>query len=232
MTRAAQQGRQLALYVDGVPDPFLVDPIPAKRGRALTELFVQIATGQELALAVSEAIFVEALNPINYSRMTGTYVDEFDAAGNYLRTWSPVGSTVHEGITGQSVARFITREAIPAYGEVELDGEPIREEECQQIALCAFYWQSVVGIEAVNAFLEAGEGMVGSLKALNLLLIRIGRSPSQSSLQAATVSLTQQDDSEGTTDTATWSGSVPLPANRRGFLQNPAKARRKAQRRR
>jgi hypothetical protein len=232
VTRAVQQGRQLALYVDGIDEPFLVDPIPAKRGRALTEAFVAIAMGAPRDDAMSESLFIESLNARNYSRAVGGYVDEFDAAGAYVTTWSPDGAVRRvELADAVSPVRFLAREAIDEYGEADVDGEAIRQEEAESLSLCAFYWQSVVGIEAVNTFLESGEGTAASLKALNLLLIRIGRSPSRNSLQAVTESLTQQDDSEETTDTGSSSSSVPLPANKRSFLQNPAKARRKSRRR-
>lgn len=236
MTRAAQQGRNLALFVEDIDEPFIVRPLPAKRGRALTETFAGIALGvdeTQQPAAVSEAVFIEAINPDNYARMAGGYVDEFDSTGRYVTTWSTTGSTRHERLAELTApARFIAREANPDLGEPEVDGEPIRQEEAESLSLCAFYWQSVVGMEAVEAFLEGGEGTAGSLKALRLLLIRIGRSPSTSSYEAGMASLTQQADSEETTDTANSSGSVPLPANKRGFLPPRNAPRRRAKTRR
>ena len=228
MTRAVQQGRNLALYVDGLEDdPIIVQPLAAKRGRALTEAFVTIAFNGVQSEAVSEAVFIEAINPMNFASIAGGYVDEFDAAGRYVTTWSPVGSMRHEQLADAvGPARYIGREASADLDEVDVEGMPIRQAEAESLSLCAFYWQTVVGIEAVQAFIDGGEGTAGSLKALNLLLMRIGRSPSPSSLQAVTESLTQQDDSEGTPATESSSSSVPLPANRRGFLpaRNPRKA--------
>lgn len=226
MTTATTEGRRLVLRVDGIDEPFLVDPLPAKRGRALTELFARASrskiTGEELPEMDLETIFIESLGPANYSRMTGLYVDEFDAEGDYVRTHTQFAAEVlpsHADMMG--TARFIARERMA--GEAELDGEPIRQEECESLALCAFYWQSVVGIEAVNAFIGAGEGLEGSLKALNLLSIRIGISPSTNSSSQVMESLIQEESSRGTNGTSNSSGSVRLPANKRSFMQNPMK---------
>jgi hypothetical protein len=70
-------------------------------------------------------------------------------------------------------------------------------------------------MEAVNQFIENGEGSVGFLKALNVLMYRLGLSPSRTSPNSELASLMQTDD---TVDTTTRNGGgtlAKLPPNRR-----------------
>lgn len=227
MTTATTEGRRLVLRVEGIDEPFFVDPLPAKRGRALTELFVKAArsqlTGENIEEASQESVFIESINPKNYVRMGGVYVDEYDATGAYLHTHGLDVTYVLDELAGNtSTSKYTAREALPGI-EDEIDGDPIRQEECESLALCAFYWQTVVGIEAVNAFIDAGEGTEGNLKALALLSIRIGISPSTNSSSPALGSWIQEDVSKATAAISNSSGSVQLPAKKRGFMQNPRK---------
>lgn len=224
MTTAIAEGRRLRLEVDGIEEPFLVDPLPARRGRALTDEFIRAAIGAR-TIAGSEAIFIESIGPLNYIRISGNYVDEFDTDGVYLRTWTPDGETVREDLVGTEgpiarpdgaldtdgakFAKFAEREALP--GEATIQGEAIRQEEGEQLALSAFYWQTVVGMEAVAAFLGENGGTAGSLKALALLQTRLGLSPTVTSRSRGMESLIAEGASSQTSDTPTSSGSVHLP---------------------
>jgi len=234
MTTATTEGRSLVLTVEGL-DPFRVEPLAAKRGRRLTEMFVEAITERMLPVG-AEAIFIECIGAMNYARFAGMYVDEYDPAGVYARTWDDEGSEIRESLAGSTAppeypdgsghVRFVAREALE--GEPELDGDAIRQEEAESLTLCAFYWQTVVGMEAVRAFLDAGEGSHGSLKALALLQSRMGISRPPTSHSSASASQTQQGDSS---DTSTRSGggtSVRLPADRRSPLgmRRPSKGRR------
>lgn len=49
--------------------------------------------------------------------------------------------------------------------------------EAEDVFMPAFYWQTVLGIDGVNAFLRAGGGMTGSVKALGFLASTLGISP-------------------------------------------------------
>lgn len=218
MTTATTEGRRLVLAVDGIDEPFLVDPVPARRGRYLTEQFVSAAL-QRLAPDETEAIFIESINPDNYSRMSGFIVDEFDNEGEYVRSWNPDGDYVRDNYAPQfpertHPVRYRAREAVA--GELESDGEAIRQEECESLCLCAFYWQTVVGMEAVNAFIQGGEGQAGSLKAMSLLQIRLGFSNTPNSSSAVMASLIQQEASSvGTSDTRNSSALERLPEAKR-----------------
>lgn len=236
-TTAVQEGRQLILTVPGL-EPFAIDPIAAKRGEALTHQFVRMArsqiTGEQLTPAQSESIFIESLGASVYSRITGLYVDQFDSTGAYVRTYGPDGEVpLPDGIDIEAAPipgdiRFAAREALP--GQPELEAMPVRQEECESLALCAFYWQTVVGMEAVQAFIENGEGTVGSLKAMSLLQIRISASRQLTSSLADSGISTQQAVSEETTAIENSSVSVRLPASKRGFLQNPGKRQKSSRR--
>lgn len=217
MTTATTEGRRLVLRVEGVDDAFYVDPLPARRGRFLTDQFLLLSTtsGEDpaAAQALGEEIFVESLGPVNYSRLTGLVVDLVSReTGERLVTWNAAAEENPSPleILRHGDVRFVLRE--PVDGEPVPWGEPIRQEESEALALCAFYWQTVVGMEAVQAFLDAGEGTEGSVKALALLLYRTGRLPSPNSSTGAMAIGTQQGSSSGTSATSNSSGSVRLPA--------------------
>ena len=232
MTTATEEGRQLVLTVPGI-EPFRIDPLPGRRGRALTELFVRMSrarlTGETFTAAEQETAFIESMGARNYARMTGLVVDQFDQHGEYVCSWTDAGEhqkPEHIDIEAEPIgeARFVGREAFD--GEPESDGEPMRQSEYESIALCAFYWQTVVGMEAVTAFIEAGEGTDASVKALTLLLSRtVASRPTNSSSVDMVLSMEQGGSTE-TTATASSSGSVRLPAARRGFMQNGRKPKR------
>jgi hypothetical protein len=176
VTKATQEGRRLRLEVDGIEEPFYVDPLPARRGRDLTAMFVDAAIGQLDPISTA-AVFMECLGPANYARMNGTL--------------------------------YLARE------DDSVEGEAIRQEEGESLAIAAFYWQTAAGMEAVNQFIENGEGSVGFLKALNVLMYRLGLSPSRTSPNSELASLMQTDD---TVDTTTRNGGgtlAKLPPNRR-----------------
>jgi hypothetical protein len=57
--------------------------------------------------------------------------------------------------------------------------------EGQSVLLPAFYWQTVLGLDGVNAYLTGGEGMAGAKKALLLLTMSLGISPTQTAPSGA-----------------------------------------------
>lgn len=237
MTTATTEGRRLVLSVEGIDAPFYVDPLSGKRGHYLTQEFVGAMLGKRTP-AGGEAIFIECFGAANYARMTGSHVDQFTDAGEYVQTFSPEGEVSKvEGDPPPALAfpnrddlfaRYTHRDANPDWGEVEGDGEPIRQEECESLTLCALYWQTVVGMEAVRVFLSSGEGTTGSLKALALLTARLGLSQSETSLNSALGNPTQEGDIPATATRSGGGISVRLPADRRGplGLKPPSKGRK------
>lgn len=56
-------------------------------------------------------------------------------------------------------------------------GFELSQKEADDVLYPAFFWQSVLGIDGVNAYLEAGGGLPGALKATGALAVRLGRLP-------------------------------------------------------
>lgn len=206
MTTATTEGRRLVLTVEGV-DPFRVDPLPAARGRALTDLFLDGALGK-LAAAEVAAIFIEAIGPTNYARVEGSYVDQFDADGAHIARFDTVGHVV--GFVPQARDSGATyRYAARPAPEGAITGDAIRQEEGEALCLAAFYWQTIVGMEGVQMLLADDAGTTGgSLKALNLLLWKLGVSPSRTSPNSELENRIQRQ--VDSLDTSTRSGSGTL----------------------
>jgi hypothetical protein len=212
MTTATRDGRRLRIEVDGLERPFLIDPIAAYRGRYLTDLFILGALGQ-LTGAQAEAIFIESLGPANYARAAGFYVEQYgdgeDDRGRYVCTWGPEGRLddaparedlrpAEEGDETPSLfgLRYVARTPLPP--ELVNPDDTLRQEEVEELALLAFYWQTVAGMEAVEAFLAEEDGISGSVKAMTLLQSRLAISPSRTSRRSGSASRTQQGGSDGT----------------------------------
>lgn len=228
--KATQEGRQLVLTVDGLERPFRIDPLPAKRGKFLSEQFIQASVGL-IPTGVAEQIFVEAIGLENYARMTGLRIDlrrvteiVDGLAAQYGE--SILGVTDHgvvhdpDGLGFAGVSRLLTQGFVFVYtDDPDSDGEPIRQEEAEALCLAAFYWQSVVGIEAVEVFLEEGGKTAGSVKALALLVKRLGLSQSTNSSTEGSAPAIQEGSSSPESVTANSSALERLPANRRSFMK-------------
>ncbi|MFC0681302.1 hypothetical protein ACFFGH_26015 [Lysobacter korlensis] len=144
---------------------FLVEPLSAKRGRALTWSFIELAAGFT-GTSTSEELFAEAIGAANYALITGEHVQEFDEGGRYIRTWmsetlmvEPPGD-IPPAAPGQRL-----RVIASPWEDIGL-----RAEEVEALCLSAFYWQSVGGLKAVDSYLEAGAGRAGTVAALQVLL--------------------------------------------------------------
>lgn len=225
---AEQRGRELVLAVQGVDREFVVVPLPARRGKHLTEQFIRASLGR-LSIESSEAVFVEALGPGVYSALAALYVDEFDESGAYVTTHGPDAAAPREALAGRHCEpadlRFGTRD--PLGDEPALEALPIRQEEVEALALAAFYWQTVVGMDGVSAFIAEGAGQAGSLKTLALLQIRLGLSRPNGSSPTGTGSQTQRGGSEATNDTASSYASAQPPAERQNRRTRRMLARRR-----
>lgn len=209
MITATPDGRRLRIHVvqdpeeiatGGGVDDFLVNPLPARRGLQLSRQYVANALGTVADLGIEPphpaslaSVLIESLGPDNYERLTGEIVvptDTDELRHLHDRGIRYVGLEEHDGRTAG-------------------DGEPLRHEEGQQILQVAFYWQSVAGIEAVNAYIENSSLTEG--KALGLLLRGLGVQLSPTSHSGESAPQTQQVDTPGTTTPIGTSGSVLLP---------------------
>lgn len=54
-------------------------------------------------------------------------------------------------------------------------GLELSQDEAESVIMPAFFWQTLLGMSGVKAYLEAGEGLAGTLKAVGALAQRLGR---------------------------------------------------------
>lgn len=53
-------------------------------------------------------------------------------------------------------------------------GMELAQAEAEAILMPAFFWQTILGMDGVKAYLEGGEGLSGTLKAMEALSRRLG----------------------------------------------------------
>lgn len=53
-------------------------------------------------------------------------------------------------------------------------GDELSQDEAEAILMPAFFWQTILGMDGVKAYLEGGEGLAGTLKATGALSRRLG----------------------------------------------------------
>lgn len=53
-------------------------------------------------------------------------------------------------------------------------GAELSQAESEGILMPAFFWQTILGVEGVNAYIDGGEGLAGTLKAAGALTARLG----------------------------------------------------------
>ncbi len=157
---ATAEGRRLRLSL-GWSDVFFIDPLPAKRGHALTRAYVR---GSNVGSA-SGPLFAEALGAANYAMITGDHVQEFDEAGRYLKTWLPGACMIEPAEDVSPPAPGQRTRIVPA----PWDGLGLRAEEVETLALAAFHWQSSAGWSALDAFISRGADRAAAHETMPLL---------------------------------------------------------------
>lgn len=98
--------------------------------------------------------------------------------------------------------------------------------EGEEIIHPAFYWQTTLGIDGVNEFIEAGGGLAGAKKALERLILTLGISPMQTGRSGALENLTQLLAPTPPTSPSTTTLDR-LPMHKRGFMQSKKPKRAK-----
>ncbi len=83
----------------------------------------------------------------------------------------------------------------------------------------AFYWQTTLGIDGVNEFIESGGGLAGAKKVLERLILTLGISPMQTGRSGALGNLIQSLEPTPPISPSTTTLDK-LPPHRRGFMQN------------
>lgn len=171
---AELSGRNLAIRIAGIDEPFIIEPLSGRRGQELTNTFINITAGVS-AGAGMEGLLAEA-----------------------------VGADVYERV------------------QTELSLS-----EAEGVLLPAFYWQTVLGVDGVNAFISGGEGMAGAKKALQLLVLTLGISPTTTAPSTALATLIQSPGLTPPTGVSTTT-LAKLPAAKRSRDQGPKKSKRTA----
>lgn len=105
--------------------------------------------------------------------------------------------------------------------------DTLTQAEGEELLIKAFMWQTIIGMDGIKAFDEAGGGTAGALKSIRLLTSRLGLLPSPTSPNSESANPMQQ---AGTRATTTRSGGETvvsarsrLPRARRSIgQQNPA----------
>lgn len=102
--------------------------------------------------------------------------------------------------------------------------ELLTQPEGEELLLKAFMWQTIIGMDGIAAFDEAGGGVAGAVKSIRLLTARSGLLPSMTSPNSALGNQIQQAATPGTNTPQ--DGAQPdsalsrLPRNRRSVRQN------------
>ncbi|MCI2959552.1 hypothetical protein MN032_17850 [Agromyces atrinae] len=93
-------------------------------------------------------------------------------------------------------------------------GMELSQSEAEAILMPAFFWQTVLGIDGVNAYLSGGGGVAGAAKALGALSQRLGRLIPQTSPRTASAALTSAGSTPTTSSRPSTAPSVKLPRDR------------------
>lgn len=64
-------------------------------------------------------------------------------------------------------------------------GDELSQAEAESILLPAFFWQTLLGMDGVKAYIEGGEGLSGTLKATGALSRRLALSARRTSPEAS-----------------------------------------------
>lgn len=135
---ASTRGRDLALTVEGIDEPFIIRPIPGNAGHQITDTFLRTNVGEASPedMSVALAIAVDGAVPGDDGKWEP--VPESDR-----KTWARIGDEL-------SIA------------------------EGENVAMCAFFWQTVLNGTGVDVYLTAGGGVAGLAKATWALVYRMG----------------------------------------------------------
>jgi hypothetical protein len=129
-------GRDLHIHMEGVKEPFIIHPLPARAGIQVTDAY--------LNSTVNPQALIEALQ-----------------------------IAVDGGVKGDDgVWVPLPEEQQTNYNRI---GDELSQEEGNDVIMPAFFWQTVLGMDGVNEYIKAGEGLAGTLKATGALSARLGR---------------------------------------------------------
>ncbi len=94
-------------------------------------------------------------------------------------------------------------------------GFELSQAESEAVLMPAFFWQTVLGMDGVNAYIEGGEGLAGTLKAVGALSRRLGLLARPTSPSTASVSPTLAASTPSTSTPAAGVKHVKKPQDKR-----------------
>jgi hypothetical protein len=94
--------------------------------------------------------------------------------------------------------------------------DSISQTEQQDVLHAAFFWQTVLGLDGVQAYIQAGGGLAAGVKTLRFLVSTLGVSPLTMLPPSESETLTPSQESSPSTGTRSGSGMLAkLPAGKR-----------------
>ena len=104
-------------------------------------------------------------------QITNTYLDTFggDVVDLLPALQMAVDGARQNAITGRW-------EPLPEAEQTNFNriGNELSQQESEDIIMPAFFWQTVLGMDGVRAYIDGGEGLAGTLKATGALSQRLG----------------------------------------------------------
>jgi len=121
-------------------------------------------------------------------QITDTYLDGAAGNANATDVEAALMMAVDGGRWDDEAGRYVPLpdEQRTVYNRIS---DELRLGEAESILLPAFFWQTVLSIAGINAYIEGGEGIAGGVKALWALVARLGLSPLKTSPSSALESL-------------------------------------------
>lgn len=102
-------------------------------------------------------------------QITGTYLETY--AGGAVNLLPALQMAVDGAVLVDGLWVPVPDEEQTNYNRIGLE---LSQEESEAVIMPAFFWQTVLGMDGVRAYIEGGEGLAGTLKASGALSRRLG----------------------------------------------------------
>lgn len=132
--------------------------------------------GRDLHLAfdgIEQPFIIHPLPGRAGVQITDTYL-AVSAGGNRAQEMTEALQIAVDG--GRQNALTGRWEPLPESEQVNFGriGLELSQDEAEAVLMPAFFWQTVLGLDGVKAYIEGGEGLTGTLKATGALSRRLG----------------------------------------------------------
>lgn len=132
--------------------------------------------GRDLHLTVEgiEAPFViHPLPGLAGIQITATFIDNAGGADRAADVAAAVMIALDGAVLDEASGRWVP---LPAAEQINYRrlGMELSQTESETVSMPAFFWQTILGIDGVNAYIEGGGGTAGTVKAFGALSQRLG----------------------------------------------------------